>query len=414
MKLSQLMRKLLAITLIAAWCLYAVLNAVSTAPYLQNAYARTPGSPAERLHAAAEAANGKILMQSVLQDAVGDIRSRLNRRMIRDFSLIRGEDGQLIYANYYPYEVYSGYDAYAQRMRRLRLASEAQGASFLYLNCIDLYAEDRDNFGDLPISNLNPRSDAFLYYLSGYGVAHLDARTVLKNSALDAAEIRFKTEPHWTIEACYEVFTALVNTLKAQGSAIDPDGFYTDSANYDWTEYPQSYLGKLGKMAGAPYAGLDDFTLITPKYETDFTISYARSDDTHAIRGDFAGTILDAHWTESPDLYENDMYCLYLSEVYSYRKITNHSNADGPKLLVLGDSYMLPVTAFLATAASEIHLLSPYNLPENTTSLLQYLGEHSFDHVIIGLNPGTLYDTGWNFLTGIEETGPDTEAPPAA
>lgn len=402
MKLSQATRKLLAAVLIVAWVAYAGINLFASSPYLASAYLRTPGSLAAKLGASAEAANGKIVWQSRMQDAVGDMRRLLDQQAIDDFTLVKGQDGQLIYSNFYPYEAYAGLDAYAQRMQVLSDFAQAQDASFLFLNCIALYNEETDAFGGWPVNNLNPRSDAFLYHLSGYEVAYLDARAVLRQSSLEASQYRYRTEPHWTTQACYEVFIALVGQLKAQGSGIDPDGFYTDRANYSRTLYAQSYLGKLGKIAGATYAGYDDFVLIEPTFATDFTISYSRVDDEDDVRGDFSGTILDAHWMSDADPYENDLYCLYLSEVYSYRKITNHRNTEGPKMLVVGDSYMLPVTAFLATAASEIHLLSPYDLPADTPSLLAYIEENDIDHVVVGLNPGALYNTGWNFLTGIE------------
>lgn len=402
MKFAKISRRVLVILLAAAWIVYAAVNLVACMPYLTSAYNRTWGSTTEKLAASAEAANGKILLQSMLQDVNGDISLMLDRNSLNNFTLIKGEDGQLIYTSFYPYETHAEYNEYAQKMRQLSLAAQEQGASFTYLNCIDLYNEEAGNFGDLPASDLNPRSDAFLRYLSGYGVDTLDARAVLKASSLDPSEYVYKTEPHWTIQASFEVYAGLVEALKTQGSDIDPDAFFTDLTNYSQTLYPQSYLGKLGKIAGATYSGYDDFMLIAPKFETDFTISYASTDSTDDVRGDFASTILDMNWISHDDVYDNDLYCTYLSEVYTYRKITNHLNEEGPKILVLGDSYMLPVSAFLATTASEIHLLSPYSLPDNAQSLLEYISNNEFDHIVVGLTPGTLYDTGWSFLDNID------------
>lgn len=401
MKLARLSRRILVILLAAVWIVYAVANLFASTPYLKSAYNRTWGSTTEKLAASAEAANGKILLQNTLQDVSGSIHATLNRRTLNNFTLLRGNDGQLIQSSFYPYEMHSEYNDYAQKMQQLNITAHEQGASLIYLNCLDQYNEEVSNFGDLPASNLNPRSDAFLRYLSGYGIECLDARTILKASSLDPSEYLYKTEPHWTTQASFEVYAGLVDMLKAQGSTIDPDGFFTDQTNYNWTLYPQSYLGKLGKITGATYSGYDDFTLITPKFDTSFTISYSPTDDTNDIHGDFSETILDTHWMSNDDIYENDLYCTYLSEVYTYRKITNHSNKDGLKILIIGDSYMLPVSAFLATAVSEVYLLSPYSLPENTQSLLDYVRSNDLDHVIIGLAPGTLYNTGWGFLTGI-------------
>ncbi|MDL2318319.1 hypothetical protein LJC74_04430 [Eubacteriales bacterium OttesenSCG-928-A19] len=401
MKLSKNIQRVFASLLLVAWCLFAILNGVFSAPHIGSAYKRMWGGTAEKLAASVEAANGQIVFQDALQDAAGSIRSVLNKQLINGFSLVQGADGQLSYTNFYPYALLD-YDEPAQKVQQLSLAAERQGASFLYLNCIDLYDEEHNVFGDLPANNFNPRSNAFLYALRGYSVDTLDARALLKASSLDRSQYLYKTEPHWTVQACFEVFRTLVETLQKQGSQIDPEGFFTDSTNYLHTLYPQSYLGKMGKMAGATYSGYDDFTLIEPNFRTDFTISYSLVDNRDDVRGDFSDTILDAHWMESDNPYENDMYCSYLSENYAYRKITNNLLAEGPRILVVGDSYMLPVTAFLATSASEIVLLSPYSLPEGITNLVEYLDTNAFDHVIVGLNPGTLHENGWNFLTGIE------------
>lgn len=396
LKFSQ---RFFVLLLLLLWGGYAVLNGLDSAPSLASAYRRGWGF-VNKLGTVVETANGQFLYQQKFQELAGYARRALNFQTAKGFSIAKGENGQLDYTNFYPYEIHE-YEEPAIRMSLLKRAAEEQGASFLYLNCIDIFNEDENAFGDIPMNNLNHRSNAFLYALQGYGIEYMDVRKVLMASGLAPSLYSYRTEPHWTVEACFEVYAALVGRLNEQGGHIDPEGFYTSPYSFKRIEYPASYLGKIGKIVGAPYSGYDDFTLMLPAYETDFTMSFEEYRN-RMVRGDFASVLLDTRWVERDDPYENDAYCTYLTEVYPYRKIVNNKMPDGAKVLVLGDSFMLPVTAFLATAVQEVHLLSPYSLPYGADTLITYLEENDFDHVVIGFNPGTLNDAGFRFLDGIE------------
>ena len=108
---------------------------------------------------------------------------------------------------------------------------------------------------------------------------------------------------------------------------------------------------------------------------------------------------------EQSDPYANNPYNVYLTSLYSYRRIRNETNPNRPKLLIIGDTYMLPVASFLATAAGEVHLLWPYGVPdmdEDVENLLDYIEKYDFDHVIISMSPGSMYEGGFNFLGGID------------
>lgn len=401
MKLAKITKRIFVLLLAVAWGGYALINGILNLPSLTAAYSRG-WNFTNRLDNLVEAADGKVAFQTTFQDLNGTAMRAMGRQTINGVSIAQGADGQLLYTNFYPYEFHD-YEQPARQMEQLALAAQQQGGVLLYLNCIDLYQEGSDNFGILPANNMNPRSDAFLAALQSYGVDYLDARVVLDDSSLSPADYRYKTEPHWTIEACFEAYAGLLEKLKQQGVDIDPEGFYAGPHQFTEVAYPQGcYLGKLGKIAGAPYAGYDDFSLIVPAYETSFTLSYGPDSPRNPVQGDFASTLLDNRWLGNDDAYDNDMYCAYLTEVYPFRKINNNLNPDGPKILVVGDSFMLPVAAFLATAAGEVHLLSPYSLPYGTTSLPGYLQENTFDALVVGLNPGTLSGSGFNFLNGIE------------
>lgn len=393
MKFANIINKLFALVLIVAWIGYAVFNGVMNMPSIASAYSRNWGI-SNKLAAAAEAANGSVLYQDQFQNIGGKAHLMLQQQTLNGYSIVHRENGELSYANFYPYEFHD-YSEPALQMQQLALAAEEQGTSLLFINCGEPFAAIEDEGVGQWANDLNPRSDAFLRALHGYGVDYLDSRVILTNSDLSSDEYTYRTEPHWTTQAAFEVYAGLVEELNIQG------GNY-QQGDFRLTFFSDCYLGKLGKIAGATYAGYDDFVLIEPEFETDFTMSYWKNDIHDTVRGDFGSTLLDRHWMESANPYENDMYSIYLTEVYPFRMIENHMIEDGSKVLVIGDSFMLPVAAFLATSTSELHLLSPYSLPEGVESLIDYVEDNEFDQIIVGLNPGTLYEGGFNFLTGIE------------
>ena len=405
--MPRITRKVFVFILIALWAGYALLNAFTRAPYLWTKFAQG-WSISSKLEDTVNAANGGIIFQGQLQDANGHLNNLLDKQTSNNFLFVKGENQQLIYSNFYPYETYSHYNEPALRIRELHTAAQKQGASLLYLNCTDLYDEGDNPYGKFPVVNFNARSDAFMYYLQGYGVEYLDARAILRQSDINVSEYRYKSEPHWTTEAAFEVYLKLLAKLKTQDGRIDPQGIFADRNNFERTSYQQSYIGKMGKRTGVPFAAYDDFTLITPNFSTDFTLSYLEKEKKASVEGDFSTVLLDKSLLDSENIYERDMYSTYLCEVYPFRKIHNNINQGGPKILIVGDSYMLPITTFLATAASEIHLFWPYSFPGSQDSLLDYIEANKFDHIIIGLSPMTLYGNGFNFLDGIELPELDT------
>lgn len=401
MNMPKITRKIFAVILIAAWASYALLNFFERAPYLSAKFQRG-WSIASKLQEIVNTANGTVLYHETLQDAYGRLTNLLGKQTSNNFTVVKGDNQELSYTNFYRYETYSHYDAPALQMRELNTAAKKQGATLLYLNCLDLYNDGNDVYGKFPVSNFNSRADAFLYDLHGYGVDYLDAREVLAKSKLTEQEYRYKTEPHWTVQAAFEVYLGLLEKLNKQGGKINKNAQFAKKDSFLQTVYPQGYVGKIGKSTGVTFSGYDDFTLIVPRFATDLTISYLERDKKPSKRGNFSEVLLEKRFIDAENIYERDMYSAYLSEGYPYRKIQNNLNPTGPKILVIGDSYMLPVTTFLATAASEVYMLWPYGLPESKASMIEYIEDNEFDHIIVGMSPMSLYTNGFNFLKGIE------------
>lgn len=404
MKTFKLVRNLFSLLLTTIWLVFCAINLVVRWPYIRQG-ARDSWNVSSFLSGALDSTNGGVAFQGAAQDAGGALRLALGQKADNNFVMTRSANGQLIYLDFYPYVSYD-FSQQALQLRQVQLAAQEEGAPFLYLNAIDPYIEGLE-YGPLPAANRNTRANALLDVLNGYGVNTLDARTVLDQSALSPGEYRYDTSSYWTTQASFEVYRALVAALKDQGVALDPGKFYTDAANFRHIEYPNSYVGEMGKRMGIPMAGYEDFTVIEPNFETSYTVDYRSTSHRATRRGAFSEALLDAYWIENEDPYLRNMYAAYLSGEYPLRIIRNEANPDGPKILVVGDAYMLPVVSFLSTTASEIHLLWPYTLP-GTGTLVDYLQGGGFNGVVVGMAPNQLYGSGFNYLNGIVAEHPSS------
>jgi hypothetical protein len=196
---------------------------------------------------------------------------------------------------------------------------------------------------------------------------------------------RFKTDHHWTIEATFEVFRALVKKLDDDyGANLDPDGFYSDIANYNVRKYQNCFLGSLGRRSGIVFSGFDDFTLIWPKFKTDFRKDYIDTKGRNSREGELIDSLMSLQYMNGANGYDSMVFNVYESG-YSWAKITNKMNPNGPKLFMIHDSQAQPLSAFLAPLFSEIHLTWP--LADGTKmDIEQYVRDHAgeFDYIIIG------------------------------
>lgn len=407
MKTIRIVRGLFSLLLAAILVVYCAINLIVRWPYFKRGI-QDSWDFSSFISNMLDSANGGVAFQGAIQDASGNLKLALRRKTDNLFTMAQSDNGQFIYLDFYPYVSYD-FSRQALQLQQLQSAAQDLGASFLYLNAIDPYIEGLASYGSIPVANQNPRADAFLDVLHGYGVETLDSRIVLAASDLPPEEYRYHTGPYWTTQASFEVYLGLMNALKEQGVAIDEDGFYADRDHFRRTEYPNSYVGEMGKRMGITMAGYEDFTIIEPSFETDFTVNYRYTNHRATEGGDFSQVLLETHWIESENPYERNLYAAYLSGEYPLRVIQNEKNSAGPRILIVGDAYMLPVASFLATAAGEVHLLWPYTIP-GTGTLVDYLNDQAFDSVIVGVAPNLLYGSGFNYLDGIEVPTPDSNA----
>ena len=124
---------------------------------------------------------------------------------------------------------------------------------------------------------------------------------------------------------------------------------FTDPDSYEKMVYEDYFLGSQGKRVGTLYAGTDDITLWKPKFETSFTYSVPLN----AIErtGPFEESS-SSRAGGGEDYFGGNPYTLYAGGDYNLARMTNHLNPDGPRILLIRDSYPCVLAPFLALNCS--------------------------------------------------------------
>ena len=346
-----------------------------------------------------DTANDKLLFKINFIETYGYIQKLLGKSEIDNFTYGKDKNGYLNYASFYR-EDNSKLMQYAKQIRRLKESVESKGTKTLYINPPGKYiAKDPVFDRGFPVNDPNKIQNEFLLYLHNNGVETLDLRKPILESGLPYEKLFYKTDHHWTIEAAFLGFCAMVDDMENRyGVKLDPNGFYRNLNNYNTYYYPQSMLGSMGRNSGINYSGLDDFTLIAPKFKTNLVWEAKDLDGGKKRKeGSFEESILQLKLLASSKIYSVSKYDTYIETINPWDKITNKKNPDGPKILCIRDSYFSPTLSFLSPLCSEIHMIWPL-ATSNGVDIEKYLEKNKFDYIFIELYPDNIKEEAFTFF----------------
>lgn len=113
----------------------------------------------------------------------------------------------------------------------------------------------------------NETIDQILDRLVKADVATIDLREEMYSRGIDQYDLYYRTDHHWTTEGAFLAYTIIAQWIADQTSTfLDP--ILIDLENYQIDTFSQWHLGSRGQRTGAAYAGIDDYDLIHPKFET--------------------------------------------------------------------------------------------------------------------------------------------------
>lgn len=324
-----------------------------------------------------------LLFGNTWNEVYANVYNALGKNEENSFAYVRDKDGMLYTGNFWntpPVPM----KEYALRVKRLQMAAEYHGAKLVVLLYPTQYNEAwSDGYMGIPYNDYNELGDELVSYFRYYGIDYIDYKQIYLGKEMEAEEIFYKTDHHWRVEVAFDGFGTMVNYLNDKFDE-KLDSYYTDINNYNVETYKDVFVGSQGRDAGVSYVGLDDYTYILPKFETDYKYTYKKSDGKLVEEeGSMDETLVSKSYLEHEDYYDKDMYSSYLGGVRLWENIVNNKNEDGLKVLFLRDSYTSPLATFFSSYCSEMDLVwTVQTSPEEIEEAVETI---KYDYVFLGL-----------------------------
>jgi hypothetical protein len=243
----------------------------------------------------------------------------------------------------------------AENMLALRDHLAADGIPMLYVQApvkVNKY-DPQLPVGVTDYNNTN--IDRLIALLADSGVDCLDLRERLNAYTSDYYSAFFKTDHHWKPETALWAFGEVGRYLNAN-YGFDIDEALFDPGNYSYETQKNWFLGSQGKRVGNLYGGTDDFTLITPKFPTDFTSEIPHKGLT--VSGAFEDVFIFHEILDSRDYFNINTYAAYTGGDYPLQTIINNSGGE-KNILLIRVSSSCAFSPFLALGVGRLDAIDP-------------------------------------------------------
>lgn len=242
-------------------------------------------------------------------------------------------------------------EAVPGKIARLQQFVEEMGAGFL---CVPMALKE-DSFDGTPAPGYYSGRDAMAHFyamLEENGVNTLNMERWYQENGWGLLDIYFRTDHHWRSEAAFAAFQQIMYWFgEYQGVPLKEETL--DLSNWDLQTYEDWFLGSEGKRTSAAYTGVDDFTLITPKFETDWTVGRLRRG--RLLNQNNPHSVYDLSHVEIRDWYQKNPHDAYLGGDFPYVYIENKAAVNDQTLVVIGDSFRTQPEVFLSTQFARVH-----------------------------------------------------------
>lgn len=341
------------------------------------------------------AVNENIIGRYGFIETYGALHVILNKKEENNYEEVLDNDG-VLYNTYFAEGLNGELDDVVRSVKKIRDISVDSGSHFFVTAMPDKFLTGITNMQDgYPYNNNNENLDYYLKSLNSSGIDTIDLRIPLLQSGEKEPQLFFKTDHHWNPQTAFKAYQYFVRSMEKTCSiTLDPTGFYTDEKNYNFIQYPQQYLGSQGRKTGIIYSGLDDFTLVYPKFDTRVKFSIPSYGITTEGRVEDAMIDLSV-LSSNKNLYEKDFYGMYMYGVsYPFGTVKNEYNPKGPKILFIRDSFSCTLLTYFAPLCGQMDVIWPEYYKDSIKDLIEKGG---YDYVVMMLYPGNLTKTFCDF-----------------
>ena len=229
----------------------------------------------------------------------------------------------------------------------------------------------------------NAVADQVLAELREKGVPTLDLRPEMSRTKELVEKYYYRTDHHWNVEGSLYAFQRIMETLKDFYPETKTN--FIDSSLWEKTVIPDWWLGSHGQRVGALFGGVEDLDYYLPAFPTDMT---RYSLGLWTCRGDFYQACMRDYMLENRDYMHLDNYMRYLGMGWSLTLHRNPRAENRMHLMMIGDSYTLPVECFLSTELTAIDMMDPRQY--TYMRVVDYATLNAPDMVILMTYPGVL------------------------
>ena len=308
--------------------------------------------PSVLLEGAESAVNSDLDRDHLFIQLYGGVQRLSGRRVIQDMvagnTVVKLTTGALNFVNLgtaaQPDQ--AAVDARVEHTAELAGKLEKLGIPYLYLAAPQKIQRGGETLPDGLEENGNTTCDAYLAGLDQQGVDYIDLRPLFESNGIYSNWF-FRTDHHWKPEAAFFAWQYLAGELDARY------GFET------------------------PAALTDPNTWDTKKFDTDLT--YVNSDGSFERSGPFEQSVCFPERVAEKDWFNGNPYTYYSGGDYGMATMINHNNPDGPKVVLLRESFSCTLAPFLSLSCSE---LTTIDLRHFTGDLMETLEELEPDLVL--------------------------------
>lgn len=268
---------------------------------------------------------------------------------------------------------------------------KSQNISFVQVVAPYKVTTSKDNLPDGIEDYVNDEVDDFVKALSNNGVHTIDLRQLMSTNINEVNKYFYRTDHHWNTDAAFLAFQKIMREINLRAK-------YTEENVWERNEIKNWFLGSQGKRVGTLFAGTDSLVYYIPKFETDMSCIVPHHKN--IFKGDFTVANIRNQYIKNKDYYGYNAYCVYIGGDYPLVQHRNKNATNDKKLLIIKDSFTLPLQAFLSTEFAEVDVIDPRHY--RNSSIAEYVLWTQPDVVLKVNTPTMLLGKQYNEL-GVKE-----------
>lgn len=254
---------------------------------------------------------------------------------------------------------------------------------FLYVQSAYKISKWDDQLPVGAVDGHNETVDKLLSRLNNYGVNTMDLREEMHMDAKNQYELFFRTDHHWTTEGAFYGYQKIASWIsETTDTYLDEE--LLDIDNYQIDKYANWHLGMRGQRTGSVFAGIDDFDLIYPKFDTHICNS------TNGLTGSLKDMLINMGIFQQQNISNRYTY----DSAYALTDINDLQSIDAKtdlNVLLLSDSFQQAINPYMLLTYKD------FNVSEYTTLSTATIDKYQPDIVIMLVWPGYFTEKSVNF-----------------